>query len=127
MKRFISVVFCLALFFITQGSQCIKTPPSEETTPESPLPVIDNPDQADKLNFALNKESGTIGLKFNTSYFPDNAHFIEVIFDGVYQGYFPANDTIYIPSFTGKKQIIVLLSDAKGNKLSDTRTYWIKL
>jgi uncharacterized lipoprotein YmbA len=63
-------------------------------------------------------ESATdIAFTIKPSAIPLKAKYVEVVFDKKYLGYFPVNQTIYLPKFTGSKRMTLIFSTAQSTKI----------
>ena len=104
---------------------CVASPkpaPVIDTTPP-PAPAGEF-EEGQPYSIAAN---GTLRLKFNPNYLPDNAATLEIVYHGTYLGFYEVTDLIFLPKHPGiKVSLVATFSDKDGNKLA-TKTYYIKL
>ena len=111
---------CLALTVA-----CVAPPkpaPGLDTTPPPLPPGESGEDQPYSI-----AADGTLRIKFNPNYLPDNAATLEIVYNGTYLGFYEVTDLIYLPKHPGKRvSLVATFSDKDGNKLA-AKTYYIKL
>ncbi len=92
-------------------------------------PHIENPVEEPVTSepFSLEHRTKKIAIRFNSSTLPEQTAFLEIIYDGKYEGYFSTADTIFLPREAGRRQLQVVLSDGNGDKIGEPRYYWITI
>ena len=94
--------------------------PSETAPPPEPLkPTPTEPFTA--------KGGGELRIKFNPAYFPATYKTVEIIYAGYYHGYFNLEDVIYLPRITGRNELKAVFSDIHGNRVGESKTYYIEV
>lgn len=98
--------------------------PIQITDTAPPHPPLAEFEKGQPYSMAAN---GTLRMKLNPDYIPENAATLEIVYNGAYLGYYEVSDIIYLPKHPGKKvSLVAIFADKDGNKIS-AKTYYIKL